>query len=80
MIKEIDKYSAEIFKIAGFALMSSFGRIVIQPSVVLNEFGLKGFIFYTILSLFLFFIGIIILIKGYDILDKEWSNDGNELD
>ena len=72
MIKEIDRYSAEIFKISGFALMSPLGRVVIQPSVVFTEFGLKGFIFYSIFSLFLFFIGIIILIKGYDILDKEW--------
>ena len=80
MIKEIDRYSAEILKIAGFALMTPFGRIIIQPSVVFNELGLIAFIFYTTFSLLLFFIGVIVLIKGYDILDKEWRPYGNKLD
>ncbi len=72
VIKEVDKYGSEIFKIAGFAFMSPFGRIIVQPSIVFNELGFNGFIFYIIFSLFLFFIGIISLIKGYNILDKEW--------
>ena len=72
MIKEIDRYGSEIFKIAGFAFMSPFGRIIVQPSVVFNELGLVAFIFYMIFSLFLFFVGLIVLIKGYDILDKDW--------
>ena len=80
MIKEIDKYCAEIFKIAGFTLMTPFGRVVLQPSVVFNELGLTGFIFYMIFSLFLFFLGAIMFLKGYDILDKEWRSYGNELD
>ncbi len=72
MIKEVDKYGAEIFKIAGFAFMSPFGRIIVQPSVVFNELGLIVFIFYMIFSLFLFFIGLLVLIKGHGILDKDW--------
>ena len=80
MVKEVDKYSAEILKIAGFALMTLFGRVALQPTVVFNELGLTGFIFYIIFSLFLFFIGVLMLVKGYDILDKEWRSYGNELD
>ena len=72
MIKEVDRYGAEIFKIAGFALMSPFGRIAIQPTVVFNELGMIGFIFYVLLSLFMFFAGLLLFLKGYDILDKEW--------
>ena len=72
MIKEVEKYGAEIFKIAGFACMSPFGRIIIQPSTVFNELGLIAFIFYMIFALFLVLIGLILLLKGYDILDKEW--------
>ncbi|OGI08263.1 MAG: hypothetical protein A3I68_04330 [Candidatus Melainabacteria bacterium RIFCSPLOWO2_02_FULL_35_15] len=73
MLKEIDKYSAEIFKIAGFALMTPFGRVVIQPTVVFNELGAVAFIFYIPLTLFMFLVGSFLLLKGYDILDKEWD-------
>ena len=68
LIREVDKYGAEIFKIVGFAFMSPFGRIIVQPSVVFNELSRVAFIFYIIFSLFLFFVGLMVLIKGYEIL------------
>ena len=73
MIKEVDKYGAEIFKISGFALMSPLGRVVIQPTVVFNELGIVVFMFYVLFTLLMFFIGSFLLLKGYDILDKEWT-------
>ena len=80
MIKEIDKYCAEIFKIAGFALMTPFGRVIIQPTVVFNELSMIGFIVYVPFAFFMFVIGLFLLLKDYNILDKEWSKYGNELD
>ena len=69
MVSELDKYRVEIFKIAGFALMTPFARIIVEPIVVFNELGLIMFIGYSIFVLLLFFTGFLLILKGCDILD-----------
>lgn len=74
MIYEVDKYNAEILKIAGFALMTPFGRIIVQPTIVFGEFNLIWFFIYVGFCLLLFFLGVVFVVRGYDILDLQRRN------
>ena len=71
MIYEVDKYRAEILKIAGFAMMTPFGRIIVQPMVVFNEFNSPIFVLYLIIALWLFYMGLLSVARGYSILKQE---------
>ena len=64
------EYRSDIFKIAGFSLMTPLGRIVIEPIIVLKEFGSIGFIVFIVISLTLLLFGIILIMKGYEALEK----------
>lgn len=47
---EIEQRS-EVLKIAGFALLTPFGRVCMEPIIVFKEFGLISFILYLIFTL-----------------------------
>ena len=70
MISEGEKYRAQSFNISGFALMSLFGRIVMQPLETFKEYGLIGFICYTITSIMFFIFGVILIQMGYEATDE----------
>ena len=70
MINESEKYRAQTFNISGFALMSLFGKIMMQPLETFKEYGLLGFVCYTIFCLLLFFLGLYLIQKGYETLDE----------
>ena len=74
MIDELDKYRVEIFKIAGFAMMTPLGRIFVQPTVVFNEFKPVWFFIYLLISFGLGTIGFMLILKGSDILYGERKN------
>ena len=67
MITE-EEYLAEIYKVAGFALMSPMGKFVLDiPTLSVNSFNYP-FLIYLFLSILLFFIGFIMLLSGYGIV------------
>jgi len=68
VITEEQKYRAETSKIAGFALMTPIGRIVLDP-LLLEEFGFIGGIAYLMVAILLCLCGIVAVVKGCDILD-----------
>ena len=77
MLKEENKYFAEILKIAGFALMTPLGKIVLNISEI-DLFKLNIFFFVNLLiSLVLFYFGIIFLIRGLEevteLNNKRWT-------
>jgi len=64
MVSEENKYFAEVYKVIGFAFMAPFGRVILSiPSLKLSDLSF-GFLVYTFLSLFLVYVGAIILLKG----------------
>ena len=67
MVNE-EEYLAEVYKIAGFALMSPMGKFVLDiPILNVNSFNYPFFI-YTGLSVLLFFTGLIMIANGYAIV------------
>ena len=70
MISEGGKYRAQTFNIGGFALMSLFGRIMMQPLETFKEYGLIGFICYTVLGIILFILGVLLIQRGYEAIDE----------
>ena len=69
MATDGDTYRAYTLNVAGFALMSTFGKIVLEfPALKLNNLGLQFFIF-LIIALFLFFLDIIFISRGYEIIE-----------
>ena len=67
MITE-EEYLAEIYKIAGFALMSPMGKFVLDiPTLSVDSLNYPFFI-YLFLSILLFFIGFIMILNGYGIV------------
>ncbi len=63
-----DEYRSEILKIVGFALMTPFGKMILS---ILDsdpiDFNIKFAICFVI-SLLLLYIGIIITVRGYEII------------
>ena len=63
-----EEYLAEICKIAGFALMSPMGKLVLDiPGIDFSNLSCQFFI-YLGLSTLLFFIGLILIVSGYGIV------------
>ena len=66
MIGERDKYRTEIFKIAGFALMSPVGKYIMEISnPQINIFSTRSIVFF-IIAMLLFYFGIMLILKGYE--------------
>ena len=71
MASELDKYRAQNLQIAGFCLMSPFGKIILNvPRYESSDINLK-FAIYFIVALILFCFGIICVFRGEIHLEKE---------
>ncbi len=68
MIPKDEEYRTEIFKIAGFAMMAPIGKFFLEPWVTFKEVNNGIFFIFLIVSLFLAYIGLVFVMKGYDIL------------
>ena len=70
MTFEADKYRAQLFQVSGLALMTPVGKIYLS----LLDIGLKDltlkFFFYFLTSLFLVYLGIILIMRGFEILEE----------
>ncbi len=67
MINE-EEYLVEVYKIAGFALMSPIGKFILDiPDLNVDSLNHQFFI-YLFLSILLFLIGFIMLLNGYAIV------------
>ena len=67
MITE-EEYQAEVYKIAGFALMSPMGKLVLDvPGIDFSNLNFQFFIYVGLCTL-LFFIGFIMILNGYGIV------------
>jgi len=65
MITEDRKYQSDVFKISGFALMTPFGKFVLD----ILSLGLNittWFYVNLLVSFALFLVGVIIIQKGYE--------------
>ena len=70
MLRDRQKYRANMFQIGGFALMAPSGNLVINfMSIKFFCFEFK-FLFYLLIIALLFCIGVIFLVKGYEALDQ----------
>ncbi|MBI3591504.1 MAG: hypothetical protein HY094_09045 [Candidatus Melainabacteria bacterium] len=66
MVNEEQKQLAEIFKIAGFALMTPFGNVILGfPGLKPADFTALFFLNLP-LSMGLFYLGIIVLLKSLE--------------
>ena len=69
MVSEADKHRAITIQIAGFALMTPFGNIILNIyGYELFKYGLVIFSLYLLFTLFLFYLGIICLLRSIEIL------------
>ena len=50
--------------------MSLFGRILMQPLETFKEYGLIGFVCYTVVSIILFILGVLLIQRGYEAVDE----------
>ena len=67
MINE-EEYLAEVYKIAGFALMSPMGKLILSiPDISADSLNYQ-FLIYIGLSIVLFLIGFIMILNGYGIV------------
>ncbi len=69
MIHEELKFRAEIFKIAGFALMTPLGKVYLDFIPMLKTWGFLPFIIYVMISAALAITGIIIILRAWDLLE-----------
>ncbi len=78
MAMDIQKYRAQFFQISGFCFMSPFGKLVLGiPGYKLSDFNFL-FIIYIVISLFLFYLGIIFMFKGEEHLEErryKWTRE-----
>ena len=70
MISESQKYTAQTFNIAGFALFAPLGKIVLEPVSTFHELGSVGFKWYLYFSILLAIVGILAIYFGRGILKK----------
>lgn len=68
MISKETEQRSEVLKIAGFALLTPFGRIFMEPVAVFEEFGLIFFLAYLIISIIIGLLGICCIFRSCDIL------------
>ena len=64
------KYKSEVFKIAGFALTSPVGGVILNPKLYF-ELDRTFYIFYLCICLFLGLMGLILIVYGYNLLMGE---------
>ena len=74
MISESEKYRAYTYNIAGFALLTPLGKLILDPittAMILEKFGLLIFAGYVSLCILLAIIGCRAIAIGRDILDMQ---------
>lgn len=69
MIRESDKYRSDIFKIIGLAMLTPFGKLLIDPITIFSTHSVGNSIFIAISSTTSFILGILLITKGFDILE-----------
>ena len=70
MVTEVQKYRASMFQIGGFGFMSPLGKVVLNFSEYeLLDLHLQ-FLLNILISLLLFGLGIMLLIKGMETLEE----------
>ena len=68
MVKESDKYKAQYFQIGAFSCMAPLGKLILDVKDMSNE-GLNIYLFiHIVASLFLLYVGLILLYRGLKIL------------
>ena len=70
MITEEDKYRAYTFNFIGFAIMTPFGRLVLENVKLFNELGPLWFLINLFASICLCVWGLTLVEQGRTILDK----------
>lgn len=74
MVKDSDKYRSTMFQISGFALMSPTGKVIMNIyDYGFGEFFTFKFLMCLLVDFVLFCIGIILLLRGFEILEGEES-------
>ncbi len=68
MISKEIEYKAEVLKIAGFALLSPWGRLFFEPIALLKECGVY-FLVYLIISFVLAILGLKFIVRGSKLLN-----------
>ncbi len=71
MITKEHEYMAQAFQIAGFAMMTPFGKIALDPISTFNSFGETFFFYYLLASLIFAVIGFISIERGRAILNSD---------
>ena len=70
MITEEEKYRAYTFDLVGFAVLTPFGRLVLENVKLFHELGLVWFLINLFGSICLFIWGLTLVEQGRSILDK----------
>lgn len=71
MITKEHEYMAQALQIAGFAMMTPFGKIILDPISTFNSFGANLFSWYLLASLVLMVMGFISIQRGRAILRSD---------
>lgn len=65
----VDKHRANIIQIAGYGFMTPFGNLIINLfSLDPFKYGLAFLCIYTLAALFLFYFGIICIVRSWEIV------------
>ena len=72
-----DEYRADTFRICGLALMTPFGKWILDlPNLKLDGINIQSIISFG-LNIILFYFGIILVLKGFEIMEtqrrREWK-------
>ena len=68
MITEQQKYKAYILSLAGFALMTPFGKLWVDFYEIIKALGVKGFAAYVLVCICLFGAGLTFIEHGRSML------------
>ena len=71
MVSEEKKFRAELIKLGGVAFLAPVGKIFLNPFITFNENGTLMFIVSLLYSLFLAYLGLVFIIRSYDIISSE---------
>ena len=77
MLSSENKFRAETLRIAGIALMTPLGRLVLENIKLFNDIGSGWFYFNFVISLGLFIVGLTFVERGRGILYtyRRFKND-----
>ena len=71
MVTKEHEYMAQALQVTGFALMTPFGKIILDPISTFSSFGETFFFYYLLASLILMIIGFICIQRGRAILSPD---------